>query len=217
MTSPSPGARARKPRLIGQCRKPSGWFGRLLLWTMNRGHSRLTDWGLRYVTVGSHDVILDVGCGGGRTVGKLAAMATEGRVLGIDHSAASVATSRRTNREWIERGRVQITEASASALPFADGTFDLVIAVESHFWWPDLPLGAREVFRVLKSVGCFAIIAEFYNGGKHAGRAERLARMTGMAALTVDEHRAILEQAGFTHVEVFEDSARGWICATGRA
>jgi ubiquinone/menaquinone biosynthesis C-methylase UbiE len=49
----------------------------------------------------------------------------------------------------------------ASALPFADGTFDLVTAIESHFWWPELPQAAREVLRVLKGGGRFAIVAEF--------------------------------------------------------
>lgn len=55
-----------------QCRKPSGPLGRAYLWAMNRSHSSLTDWGLQYVPLREDDVILDVGCGGGRTVEKLA-------------------------------------------------------------------------------------------------------------------------------------------------
>ena len=43
---------------------------------MNLGHENMTDWGLGHVTVGSHFKVLDVGCGGGRTIEKLAAMAT---------------------------------------------------------------------------------------------------------------------------------------------
>jgi 2-polyprenyl-3-methyl-5-hydroxy-6-metoxy-1,4-benzoquinol methylase len=38
---------------------------------MNRRHSRVTDWGLQQVAIREHDTILDVGCGGGRTVAKL--------------------------------------------------------------------------------------------------------------------------------------------------
>jgi precorrin-6B methylase 2 len=37
-------------------------------------------------SIGKQDIDLDVGCGGGRTVSKLAAIATQGKVYGIDHS-----------------------------------------------------------------------------------------------------------------------------------
>lgn len=53
---------------------------------MNRRHSRLTDWGLSHLTIGEDDAILDVGCGGGRTVAKLAGLAPRGTVYGIDYA-----------------------------------------------------------------------------------------------------------------------------------
>jgi hypothetical protein len=34
-------------KLLDQCRKPTGWLGRLFLWIMSRGHSKLTEWGLQ--------------------------------------------------------------------------------------------------------------------------------------------------------------------------
>ena len=43
-----------------------------------------------------HETILDVGCGGGRTVSKLAATATQGKVYGVDCSDESLA-AKRTN------------------------------------------------------------------------------------------------------------------------
>src|SRR5437660_10792267 len=63
-------------KVISQCRKPAGLFGRLVVWDMNRHHSKLTDWGLSHVSIKKMDRILDIGCGGGRTINKLAAMAT---------------------------------------------------------------------------------------------------------------------------------------------
>jgi SAM-dependent methyltransferase len=198
---------------IAQCRKPSGPLGWLILRLMNKRHSGVTDWGLEHVRIVKSDIILDMGCGGGRTIAKLTAMASEGRVCGIDYSAAAVAASKRTNREAVESRRVELREASVSAIPYADGEFDLVTAVETHFWWPDIPRGMREAFRVLKSGGRLVIIAEYYNGGKHEKYAEKLAEHTSMASLTVDQHRALLLDAGFADVQVIEDTARGWICA----
>ena len=109
---------AGKNQLIDQCRKPAGWLGRFLLWGWNIRHSRVTDWGLRHVAIAQRDTILDVGCGGGRTVRKLAGVATQGRVCGVDHSEESVAAARRTNRHGIATGRVEIRLGSVSNLPF---------------------------------------------------------------------------------------------------
>ncbi len=198
-----------------QCQRPSGWMGRVVLWSMNRRHSKLTDWGLGHLSIRAGDTILDVGCGGGRTVSKLADLARNVRVHGIDYAPASVAAARQMNRGLIELGRVSIEEASVLALPFADDTFDLVTAVETHFWWQDLNRGMQEAFRVLKPGGRMAVIAEFYNGGKHAKYADRLARWTTMAILDVDQHKAMFVDAGFTEVSLDEDSARGWICVLG--
>jgi SAM-dependent methyltransferase len=175
-------------KLLDQCRKPTGWIGRLFLWIMNRGHSKLTDWGLREISVGKGDTILDVGCGGGETVRKLAAVAAEGKVYGIDHSEQSVALARRTNRQGIAERRVDIRQASVSGLPFSDDFFDLVTAVETHYFWPDLATDMREVLRVLKPCGTLIIIAEANKSGKHDKVLQKVAESTKMAFLTADGH-----------------------------
>ena len=96
---------------------------------MNRGHAALTVWGLEQVAVQRRATILDVGCGGGVTVARLAAMASEGKIYGIDYSAESVAASRKENHGRISLGQVEIVLGSVSRLPFPDQMFDLVTAV----------------------------------------------------------------------------------------
>jgi trans-aconitate methyltransferase len=97
-----------KSTYVSQCKRPRGWLGRFTLRRMNARHSRLTDWGLEHVSIEQRSIILDVGCGGGRTVSKLASMAPEGKVYGIDFSEESVAASERTNARWIKINRVEI-------------------------------------------------------------------------------------------------------------
>ena len=203
--------------MINQCRKPTGWLGRFVLWRMNSSHSKLTDWGLGHVSVGKDDTILDVGCGGGRTVSKLAAIATEGKVYGIDYSEESVAASKRTNARGIDIVRVEIRQGSVSQLPFSDSMFDLVTGVETHFFWPDLPGDVREIFRVLKPGGTLILIAEVYGGSKtKAGQlAERYSAQTGLKLLTVDQHRELFVEAGYSDVRIVEERDKGWICAIG--
>jgi SAM-dependent methyltransferase len=105
-----------------QVRKPGGPLGRRVVRAMNLGHPTMTDWGLQQVTVPENAAVLDIGCGGGRTVRKLAALAPAGKVVGLDYSSASVAVSRETNAEDIAAGRVQIEPGSVAALPFPDCT-----------------------------------------------------------------------------------------------
>jgi SAM-dependent methyltransferase len=207
---------SRKPR-VNQCQKPSGWLGRFVLWNMNSRHSKVTDWGLSHVSIQKHDAVLDVGCGGGRTVNKLA-MASEEKVCGIDYSRESVAMASRTNKKWIDMGRVEIREGSVSQLPYSENAFDLVTAVETHFWWPDLPADMREVLRVLKPGGTLIIIAEIYRGAatRMAQLAEKYLPLSGMQLLTVNEHRELFANAGYTDVRVIEERGKGWICAIGR-
>src|ERR1700746_1966153 len=98
----------RRDSRVNQCQNPTGWLGRFVLRNMNSHHSKVTDWGLSHALIGKQDIILDVGCGGGRTVSKLAAIATQGKVYGIDHSTESVAIAMRTNKQGIDSGRVEI-------------------------------------------------------------------------------------------------------------
>lgn len=200
-----------------QCQKPSGWLGRLLLWNMNSRHSRLTDWGLGQVAVANNSTILDIGCGGGRTLSKLAAMAPQGKVYGIDHSEASVAASKRANARLIREGRVEVHHGPVSQLPFRQSTFGLVTAVETHFWWPDPATDMREVFRVIQPGGKLIIIAEIYKGANTpvAKMAEKHP-LLGMKLLDVEEHRELFAQAGFAEIQVVTEPNKGWICGIGR-
>jgi SAM-dependent methyltransferase len=139
--------------LSRQVRKPGGLLGRRVVQAMNLSHAALTDWGLDQFAVRNTAAVLDIGCGGGRTVHRLAALAPGGKVIGLDYSATSVAASRDFNAKEIEAGQVRIELGSVAALPFADSTFDIVTAVETHYYWPDLPANVREILRVLKPGG----------------------------------------------------------------
>jgi len=206
-------------KLLNQCSKPSGWLGRVNLWSMNRRHSKVTEWGLKHVLIQNTDTILDVGCGGGMTVARLVAIATQGRVCGIDYAEESVAASGRINRKGIAAGRVEVLHGSVSRLPFPGPIFDLVTAVETHYFWPDLNADMQEILRVLKPGGTLIIVAEAYKGGKYDQMLSKLEQLRGKnnyAHLTVDEHRELFSKAGYSDIQVAEEYEKGWLYALGR-
>lgn len=199
-----------------QCRRPHGRTGRRVLQAMNVRHSSVTDWGLGHIRVEPGFRILDVGCGGGRTIQKLAAVATQGHVSGVDYSEASVAEARAVNQAEITAGRVDVQQASVSRLPFSDAAFDLVTAVETHYYWPDFVSDLKEARRVLKPGGTLALIAETYRGQAFGAVIWPSMLLLRARYLTVAQHREALAAAGFTGVTVTTDKWKGWISAVGK-
>ena len=197
-------------------RRPLGLPGKLSLLLMNSRHSAVTDWGLGHVQIAPQFAILDVGCGGGRTIDKLATLASAGRVSGIDISSQSVAVSRKTNARWIAAGRVDIQQAAVSKLPFTDAQFDLATAVETHYYWPDPVADMREILRVLKPGGRICLIAEVYKGERFSALLQPVMKALGARYLTVAEHRNLLATAGLTDIAIDTAPGKGWICAVGK-
>jgi SAM-dependent methyltransferase len=197
-----------------QVKKPTRFVGRLFAWLMNGSHSTLTDWALTHLRVDRYANVLDVGCGGGRTIEKLAGIAT--LVYGIDYAAGSVAASCAHNKQLIAEGRVYVERASVSRLPFTDDFFDLVTAVETQYYWPNLVNDMREIRRVLKPGGHLMVVAESYKGGRHDWLLGPVMRLIGSHRLSVEDHRALFTAAGYTEIELYEELGRGWLCAIGR-
>jgi SAM-dependent methyltransferase len=201
---------------VSLARRPRGLAGRIQLSSMSAAHAPVTDWALAQLAIPSRGRILDVGCGGGRTIGRLALLAPHARVDGVDYSPTSVEASRRRNAALVESGRSAIRVASVAALPFPDLTFDLVTGVETHYYWPDLRENLREVLRVIKPGGELALIAETHKGGPLVWLYWLGMQLVRGAFLTAAEHEAALRDAGFADVTVTIGSNRTWLLARGR-
>ncbi len=208
--------RAWKKLLLGQCRRPGGILGEYIGRRMNRSHFDMTTWGLSHVDVAPDADVLDIGCGGGRTLARLAALAPRGRICGIDASEKSVAMSRRHNAAAIATGRMDVRRGSVSALPFRDATFHLVTAVETHYFWPDLASDFREVLRVLRPGGRFLLLAEIYDTPRFDARNRKYLELVPMTYLTAAQCRDLFTAAGFDDVAVHEEPDHGWLCCVGR-
>jgi ubiquinone/menaquinone biosynthesis C-methylase UbiE len=182
---------------------------------MNPGHWPVTQWGLSHIQVHPDDVILDVGCGGGRTVKHLAKMAPGGKVYGIDYSEASVTVASSINKNCIADGRVKILQASVESLPFPDTLFDIVTAVQTTYFWPDLVRGLREIHRILKRGGSLLIINEIYRDDNFEKRNSKWTKAGEFRYHLPEEFRVFLSEAGYSNIHIDVLQARNWITAVG--
>ena len=189
-----------------QFSRPSSLMGRLLLRSMNIGHGRLHQWGLKAAGIQLTDRVLDVGCGGGKAISRILEE-TRREVAGVDHSPEAVKTARSVNRAAISSGRLRIVESSVENLPFRDGFFDVVTAFETTYFWPDLQTGLTEIRRVLNRGGRLVIANEFADRASAGAWAGRL----NMRVPDSDALAGAAYEAGFLMVDVSVHPHNGWL------
>jgi ubiquinone/menaquinone biosynthesis C-methylase UbiE len=134
----------------------------------------MTDWALSLFSLQDLRTVLDVGCGGGGAILRLSELAPRAELHGIDHSTQALGVAARANRRLMEQGRVILREADVSELPYEDSRFDLTVAINSHYLWPDLAAGLGEIMRVSRPRGSVALAGGEYFGGKHDARNRKL-------------------------------------------
>ena len=205
-------------KLFTNCACPQGRMGRAMLKFMNLCHAPLTNWGLKLVDVQDGWTMLDVGCGGGFTIRRLLKAASKrgqsqtrlsfaereqarpkvkgAQVYGIDISEESVAKAKKVNAEVLDK-QVFVTLGSAEKLPYEDGKFNLVTAVETVYFWPHLPDCLKEVRRVLKQGGKFAILVEVVDSDSKWTNV-----VEGMTAYSPEDLKKLLNDAGFIQTEI---------------
>lgn len=199
-------------------RRPAGDGGRQILDHMNEEHSPLTQWGFSHI--GFRGKVLDIGCGGGNAL-RLAMGAEErqdedaARFYGIDYSEIAIEKAGQFNEEAVRNGKLKLTQADVSSLPFEDGTFDTAYSIESYFFWPDLPGAMKEIFRVLRAGGTFTIIVEMV-AGDMSERFSRISEHLHMNILEPEELKKVFENAGFSDVHYDWDTGKGWLTIQGR-
>ena len=123
--------------LLDQVRCPTGPQGRIAASMMNWGHGALTTWGLTFATIQPNFTILDLGCGGGKTINRLAPQVPQGKVFGLDHSADMVAYAKEAGmRDKIARnGQLYLkNEADSIVLPVHEDKVIVGVYIKADSW-----------------------------------------------------------------------------------
>ena len=94
---------------------------------------------------------LEVGCGRGGGAAYVAERFGVARLTGLDFSEKAITFARDQHTD----PRLRFVRGDAEDLPFADGSFDVVLNVESSHCYPNVPRFIAEAFRVLRPGGHF--------------------------------------------------------------
>lgn len=105
-------------------------------------------------------VVVDIGCGTGSALRRIAPRVPEGRLLGLDPVPRMVAIATERAADDPNGQRIEFREGSAEELPLDDGSVDLVLAFDSIDHWKDRAAGLREVTRVLRPTGRVVMVKD---------------------------------------------------------
>ena len=134
-------------------RYDEGWLGQL--------HHQIADRtaDLALTCVPAPTRILDVGCGTGYLLGRLAARAPQAEALaGIDAAPAMIRVARHAATD----DRLRFVVGTAERLPWPAATFDLVVSTTSFDHWADQRAGLAQCAQVLAPGGCL-VLADLFS------------------------------------------------------
>jgi ubiquinone/menaquinone biosynthesis C-methylase UbiE len=170
-------------------------------------------------------LLLDVGCGPGNIVLKIARRCPRLTIVGLDHSRNMVQAARRAAAELGLGGRVFFQQANAGQIPFSGGAFDIVLSnsVLHHLVDPSKVL--EEMLRVAKPGGAILVRdlrrpsrlaypwhVRWY-GRHYSGIMKRLFEDSVRAAYTPEELAGLLGRSGISAARIFlqERSHMGFV------
>lgn len=148
---------------------------------------------LEYVSLPEKSEVLDLGCGTGQLLNRLAAKYPNLRGTGLDLSAQMISQARQRNSH---HPRLIYIKGNAAELPFADMQFDAVFNTLSFLHYPLPEQVFQEVSRVLHPNGKFYLV-DITTPKKAESQLKPITVMPGNIRFYSSQSREILgKQAG---------------------
>lgn len=182
--------------IASQFERPRGLLGQLTGWIMahrrsNRDRNR---WTVDLLDIQPNDHVLELGCGPGLALEGCLALATDGFVIGLDHSETMLQQAAARNRSALLAGRLQLRQGSTETLLRSSERFDKIFSVNVVQFLDDKPSLFAAFYDHLRPNGLIA--TTYMPRGENPSRAKawRLAETV----------RQIMETVGFAQIRIEE-------------
>lgn len=133
-----------------QFANPRGIGGRIVMAVMNRQNAQMYEATERLLRPRNDDIILDIGCGNGIMLERIA-HACDCHLIGADISEDALEIAKRQ----LAGTNVELLRCPHPHMPLEDATVDKALTINTIYFWEDLASGFEEIARVLKPEGIF--------------------------------------------------------------
>lgn len=140
--------------LASQCGNPRGVIGKTMTLAMNRANNVMYKGIIAKMKPQDFEKVLDIGFGNGY-LEKLIYRQAQCQIEGVDISEDMVIAAAKNNKEAVSKGKVHFTVGDCCNLVFDDSSFDVVVTMNTIYFWEDTKKGLKEIYRVLKDDGVF--------------------------------------------------------------
>jgi len=164
---------------------------------MEDHHSDITGQTLALMDIQPEDRILDLGCGTGWASRRMARIAVQGEVVGLDVADEML---RRAEESSSAFKNVRYVWGSAENIAEADNAFTKVLSVESFYYYADQGKALDELRRVMAPGAKLFILINLYKDNHYSLRWVTELKVP-VQALSEAEYKALLQKHGFTNVE----------------
>ena len=179
-----------------QLANPEGTVGIEVAEYLNKNNREANARALALLDVQAASHVLEIGFGNGRAAPEVTRQAADVEYVGIDISPTMVDEANRFNAALVAAGRASFHLASAACMPFADASFDRILAIGVVHFWQDPLVQLREIHRVMRPGG-FAIMSALDTRSAFAfARAE-----FGFHLRSTAEWAALCHQGDFSTVD----------------
>jgi ubiquinone/menaquinone biosynthesis C-methylase UbiE len=134
--------------------KPTGIGGHLSTFIMNCLNQKQYRATIENLQIQETDTVLDVGFGNGFLIYRIAKKNPK-KLYGIEISSDMIKKASKKNRQYIEKGNVELFLADIQNLPFEDSSIDKIYTINTVYFWESISNGLSEIKRVLKPDGVF--------------------------------------------------------------
>ena len=140
-----------------QLKKPTGETGLVVAGNMNIANEQIYDFVLSQISISDNSTVLEIGCGNGKFISKFFDSNSTIHLTVVDYSDVMCNEAKALNKEFINNNKLLVQCEDAIEMSSSDEFFDMVVTINTVYFWEQKEKQLNEIKRVMKKGGLFVI------------------------------------------------------------
>lgn len=183
--------------LASQLSCPTGEHGLEVADMMHAGNIGMTTAAIEALNIRNGAAVLELGHGSAAHLGLILDKGADVTYTGLEISETMHVEAKQQNAEFVSQKRAHFALYNGNDIPFPDDSFDAILTVNTVYFWENHLHLLRELFRVLKPGGTFALTFAQKDFMQHLPFTKY-----GFQLFSNDDISALVHQTDFQLIEI---------------